>query len=108
MNVENDDRSYPGAKTLALLRKAFPDGIADEDLCPLVAVMSASGMPHRAIAEDLGRFLNIGYHAALDLVWNQGAFVLNDDYPPPCDQSEIDRIIARLKPFGYDEWLKED
>jgi hypothetical protein len=118
-----DDRQQLEADdTVTMLHCAFPHGLQAEDYLPLLfALYQHEAISHRAIAMAVTTFLNGHYNVVTDrltvkvtpeyLSGNQiYPLIMSDLYgviaPTYKDQVTLQRVIALLKPCGYDEWLK--
>jgi len=86
------------ASTFAMLSRAFPSGIDADDYRPLLGVLYDE-MSHRQLADLIHHLTGKHQVEALNDVWGVGA-------DPPVTP-EIERIRQRLRPFGYEDWLRE-
>lgn len=62
MSSDNQVPSYL-RPSVALLRRAYPSGIPDDDLLSLMAVLSETGMSNRSVASVVGHYHGEDYMA---------------------------------------------
>jgi hypothetical protein len=87
--------------TLELLSDAFPDGLSQGDYWPLLAT-SSQHMSIRA----MGATLHIlGYGDYLRVINDFGGI---DDQLGSTKTDVIQRMEEKLRPFGYDTWVRTD
>lgn len=85
------------ASTFRMLKSAFPDGIADPDYLPLLAVL-AEVMSNRNVADVISHLVDRSWPEIYNDVLAAQAAAIGSD---------AERIKTQLKSFGYDEWLQE-
>ena len=89
-------------ETLAMLRSAFPAGVAEPEYLPLLSLL-VTRMSYRAmanvIAQLTGRDFSTAYHDALKV-----DALLRESH----HFEGIDALIGRLNPHGYQQWLQAD
>lgn len=92
--------------TYAILKRAFPEGIATEDYLPLLAVMQETGMSDRSIAYALLYYSNDSYNKNLytKYLYEVSHLLIHSDIP----QAHKERVINKLKLFGFEQWKNED
>lgn len=85
-------------ETFALLSRAFPGGIAEDEYIPLLAVLA------RHLCDE-----NVAIVAA-ELTGRDRGIVLNDVYAAQeCSESiDVDRVVRRLETAGFREWLSKE
>ena len=81
------------------LRAAYPGGIPELDLYPVVDALVSLGFSNRNIARILGLFYGVSYIEFLHEV----AHVYPNRSISPDDKA---RVLDRLRPHGYESWRK--
>ncbi|WP_437644077.1 DUF3349 domain-containing protein [Sorangium sp. So ce362] len=84
--------------TFALLLRAFPDGVAEDEYMPLLAVLA------RYLCDE-----NVVIVAA-ELTGKNRGIVLNDVYAAQehSETIDVDRVVRRLETVGFREWLSKE
>ncbi|WP_216627569.1 DUF3349 domain-containing protein [Corallococcus exercitus] len=87
------------AHTLAMLGRAFPEGVSEADYRPLLAVLYPY-FSDRNLADVVSRFTGRAYGLVLNDVYGVQSTKLTAD--------AVASIHARLVVAGLDAWSKED
>lgn len=86
--------------TVELLRRAYPRGIADEELPTLMVLLGEAGMSNRNVAAAIGHYHNRSY---VDFSYQANVCHLDEsvtDFMRFAVQEQLDRA-------GFQDWLKE-
>jgi hypothetical protein len=83
---------------LNILGAAYPDGLPKEDYWPLVATL-LQYMSNRGMTETMRDMGYADYVHALASAYMEAV----DDQT----EADIERIKAKLRPFGFDKWATE-
>ncbi|PRP90788.1 hypothetical protein ENSA5_62220 [Enhygromyxa salina] len=85
------------APALKMLRRAYPNGIPDVDILPIMAVLSDAGLSNRNVAAVLGHYHDRSYK---DFLYQASTCSLDEDV------TELAKFAVRdhLSRFGYEEW----
>jgi hypothetical protein len=88
--------------TLRLLQESFPDGLTrgSEDYFAVLAVLHEE-LSDRNLADAITAFTGGDWGVILNDVW--GVVTTND-----LSRELRERVLARLREHGYDEWLTEE
>ncbi|MGQ3013513.1 MAG: hypothetical protein ACT6QS_07395 [Flavobacteriales bacterium] len=87
--------------TVEMFRSAYPQGITPEDYYTCIRIMKDSGMSDRTAAQAIGILKSLDYTEVL--------YDVAHEMPNrKIEAGEINRVVEKLKPHGYDRWLEED
>ncbi len=100
-DLQSHDEPAHLARTLALLRCAFPNGVDEQAYLPLLAVLGKE-MSMRNLADAMAEFTGKQW----PYVYNDVLTALSPAGEP--SSTEQDTVRQRLRPCGYDEWLRTD
>ncbi|MEM7156264.1 MAG: hypothetical protein AAF799_25650 [Myxococcota bacterium] len=83
---------------MELLRRAFPSGIPECDLLPLMAVLGDAGMSNRSVAAAVGY-----YYGKDSTAFSYQAHICTVDETV----SDLTKFAIReyLRKFGFDDWV---
>lgn len=87
--------------TIEMFQRAYPQGITPEDYYTCIRIMKDSGMSDRSVAQAIGILKNKDY---MDVLYD----VAHEMPNRKIEAGEINRVVEKLKPHGYDRWLEED
>lgn len=86
--------------TYQMILCAYPAGISQTDYHPLLYVLQESGMSYRSVAHAISLVIGgtIGEHS-----YQVGNVVSNIKLM----EDDVNRVLPKLRQYGYDEWTKE-
>ncbi|WP_158626601.1 DUF3349 domain-containing protein [Corallococcus interemptor] len=87
--------------TVALIKRAFPDGVIEADYLALLTVLYPH-MSDRALAKVVGHLIGQDYPLVMNDIWGVGG----GSKPAPPDA--VAAVQARLVTAGLEEWIKEE
>jgi hypothetical protein len=73
----------------------------EEDYYPLLAIMKETGMSDRSVSSAIAAYKGGDY---IDYLYDVEHVLPNRHVP----EAERERVRARLKPHGFDEWAEEE
>lgn len=88
------------SSTYRLLKNAFPEGVDSENYFPLLATLY-NEMSDRNLAQTVAYYTGKDYGQVLNDVYR----VASTNIVKP---EAIEKVKQRLRPFGYEDWLKEE
>ena len=84
--------------TVEMLKAAFPQGIPDEDVLPVMKALYEH-MSNRNLADAVSHVTGEDRHAILNEVYKAASL-------DPSDPRVL-AMVKRLKEYGYDDWAVE-
>jgi hypothetical protein len=87
--------------TIRMLDATYPSGVPEGDYYPLLRVFKDSGMSDRSVADVMTIYLQGDYTRCLYEVAQilPNKKIANED---------VERVIAKLRPNGYEDWLLDE
>ncbi|MBN8470265.1 DUF3349 domain-containing protein [Corallococcus exiguus] len=87
--------------TVALIKRAFPEGVTEADYLPLLTVLYPH-MSDRALAMVVGHFVGQDYPLVLNDIYGVGGGF------KPASPDAVAAVQARLVAAGLEEWIQEE
>nr|WP_128794496.1 DUF3349 domain-containing protein [Corallococcus coralloides] len=87
--------------TVALIKRAFPEGVTEADYLPLLTVLYPH-MSDRALAMVVGHFVGQDYPLVLNDIYGVGGG------SKPASPDAAASVQGRLVAAGLEEWIQEE
>ncbi|MBZ4377081.1 DUF3349 domain-containing protein [Corallococcus interemptor] len=87
--------------TVALIKRAFPEGVTEADYLPLLTVLYPH-MSDRNLAMVVGHFVGQAYPLVLNDIYGVGGG------SKPASPDGVAAVQGRLVAAGLEEWIKEE
>ena len=87
--------------TIDMIVKSYPNGIPKDDYYPLIKIMKNCDMSDRSVAHVIAILKKGKYR---DYLYDVAHIMPNT----VITQAQMDSVVKRLSPNGYEAWLKEE